>query len=206
LGQDDDGGIASALAVLTSHVEGDMGTNTYSPKGGYNGNTNPDGTVKESIAEKVSPEALEEAIETMFSGNDMLKPDAPDSEARQQALDKFDEAVQLLCDVAKEKSQAARPRRSRMCYALNSKRSSSTEIKTPKQFESLCQLFTSILSGCDCETGGVSNAKMCMMLSQSFYLSEKYSSCDNEGAGRSSRAYVKNRLIGHPLWDVEEFW
>ena len=208
LGQDDDGGIASALAVLTSHQEGNMGTGT--PSTLYNKNNKANGDQangrKESVAEHVSSEALEDSLEALFSNSFLLQPEAADTEERNQAKAKFNEAVKLLCDIAEEKSLAARPKRSRMCYALNAKRASHTEIKSPIQFDGLCKVFVAILNGCDCESGGVSNAKMCMMLSQSFYLSEEFNGGEKNEDERSKRVYIKNRLIGHPLWDHEEFW
>ena len=201
-GQDDDGGIASALAVLTSHVEGDMSTDTPIT---FSGSAAADDGGNESIAKSTTPEALEEALEKLFSQNCHLEPDASPSPERDHAREVFHEAVRLLCDVAIEKSNAARPRRSRMCYALNAKRGSHAEINCPIQFDALCKVFSAILSGCDCESGGVSNAKMCIMLSQTFYFSEKAKgSVDRDE--RSKRVYVKNRLIGHPLWLEEEFW
>jgi hypothetical protein len=200
LGQDDDGGIASALAVLTSHVEGDMGTDTPST---LYGSASEDGS-KPSIAKSTTPEALEEALEKLFTQDHHLQPDAPESPER-QAREDFQDGVQLLCDVALEKSNAARPRRSRMCFALNGKRGTHAEIKTPIQFDAICKVFSAILSGCDCESGGVSNAKMCIMLSQTFYFAEKVNGAVDKGE-RSKRVYVKNRLIGHPLWLEEEFW
>ena len=208
LGQDDDGGIASALAVLTSHQEGNMGTGTPSTLYNNNSKTNGDQANggKESVAEHVSSEALEEALEALFSIGSLPQPEAPDTEERTQAQAKFKEAVKLLSDIAEEKSMAARPKRSRMCYALNAKRASHTEIKSPMQFDGLCKVFIAILNGCDCESGGVSNAKMCMMLSQSFYLSEKFNGGEENEEERSKRVYIKNRLIGHPLWNHEEFW
>jgi len=204
LGQDDDGGIASALAVLDSHVEGNMGN--YSPtEQRCNSANSDDASKKENVAEKLSSEDLEDAIEALFSTSDVLTLNSPETVERQQAQEKFDNAVKLLCEVAEEKSSAARPKRSRMCYALNSKRASHTEIKSQIQFDGLCKLFLAILSGCDCEPGGVSNAKMCMMLSQSFYLSERRSDSDNNDE-RSNRIYIKDCLIGHPLWAQNDFW
>jgi hypothetical protein len=206
LGQDDDGGIASALAVLTSHVEGDiMGTDT-TPSTHYASGTSEDGGGKASIAKSTTPEALEEALEKLFVQDHHLQPDAPESAEQHQAREAFQNGVRLLCDVAIEKSNAARPRRSRMCYALNAKRGSHAEIKTPIQFDAMCKVFSSILSGCDCESGGVSNAKMCIMLSQTFYFAEKVNGSADKECERSKRIYVKNRLIGHPLWLEEEFW
>ena len=198
LGDDDDGGVASALAVLTNHLEGDMGDDV--------GGSHLSDDDNEGMAEKVTMEEVEQAIETLFAKDPLLRSDASDTGERQEALDKFDKSVQLLCDVATEKSRAARPRRSRMCYALNAKRSSDAEIKTKKQFDALCKVFVAILDGCDCETGGVSNAKMCMMLSQTFFFLQEPSGENGNAAERSKRIYVQRHLLDHPLWAQEEFW
>jgi hypothetical protein len=55
----------------------------------------------------------------------------------------------------------------------------------------------------------VANAKMCMMLAQTFYVVEQTNSDDTESTedgGRSKRIFVKIRLIGHKLWSDEDFW
>ena len=70
----------------------------------------------------MTPEALEEALEKLFVVDDNLEPDAPESEEREKSRESFNDAVRLLCDVAIERTSYARPRRSRMCYALNAKR------------------------------------------------------------------------------------
>lgn len=198
LGDDDDGGVASALAVLTNHVEGDISDDIPASYSGDESNN-------ESLAENVSMESLEKATETLFAKNELVTSVKPESGNAEGAQKEFDDAVQLLCDVAREKSRAARPRRSRICYALNGKRSSDAEIKTERQFDALCDVFCAILEGCDCETGGVSNAKMCMMLSQTFYFLKETEE-STTGAGRSKRLYVQRRLLDHPLWSQEEFW
>jgi len=180
LGDYDDGGVASALAVLSSHVDGDTGIGrTRVHSDGWDAKQDPDET----------PESLEEAVEELFEQN----VDFENAEAR----NKLEETVQRLCRVAADRSSQMVARRSTICYALNAKRSAA-EIPTSTQFHGLVRLFRSILSGCEGDVGSVANAKMCMMLAQTFYL--------KEGEGRDNRVFVRNRLANHGLWADDEFW
>ena len=195
MGDYDDGGIASALAILSSHVMGSTGMGPGSPMRGH-----PSWT--EESDEATSPEVLEDAIneiyETELIGNAEQK-------------ESFDRTVQLLCRVASDR-MAPRSKRSAISYALNAKRTSA-EFTAQENFDALCQVFDAILTGCDHEPGGVANAKMCMMLSQTFYIvdhaGETEASTDPSSptsAARNNRIYVKSRLTGHPLWEDDEFW
>jgi hypothetical protein len=206
LGDDDDGGVASALAILSSHADGSVGMGSASAKvfsEGWDSLNDEDTT----------PEMLEDAVEGLFAKNDSLLETAKEDKSTKEALDEFESTVKFLCTVAEDSS--ARSRRSTICYALNSKRSSSAEIPCKIQFDALCRVFRAILSGCDREAGGVSNTKMCMMLAQTFYMVEQ----DDKDAAlsrspmassvrvaRSKRIFVKNRIMDHPTWDDEEFW
>mmetsp|Transcript_9336 Transcript_9336/g.12147 ORF Transcript_9336/g.12147 Transcript_9336/m.12147 type:complete len:207 (-) Transcript_9336:80-700(-) len=95
-----------------------------------------------------------------------------------------------------------------MCYAINQKRSSNAELKDSVQFDAVCRIFDAILTGCDREAGGVANAKMCMMLSQTFYMVDDTNVApdDDSPATRDNRIFVKTRLVDHLLWKDEEFW
>ena len=197
MGDYDDGGIASALATLSSHVVGSTGMGPGSPM-----RSHPSWT--EESDEATSPEVLEDAINEIFE-TDL------NGDAEQKAS--FDQAVQLLCQVAADR-KAPRSKRSVISYALNAKRTSA-EFTAQENFDSLCKVFDAILTGCDHEPGGVANAKMCMMLSQTFYIVDASDSDEAETlmdpssptrAARSKRIYVKSRLIGHALWDEDEFW
>jgi hypothetical protein len=216
MGDDDDGGIASALAILSSHVDGNMGLGPVSKISteGWN-------PAVEEVQPFATPDALEDAVQVLFEENDLLLEfketsqvdDTHSSEAK-AAKKELENTIQLLCKTAAETSQSARSRRSTICYALNSKRSSNAEIKTVVQFDALCRLFYAVLSGCDCEPGGVSNAKMCMMLAQTFYLNQSPGGTQKGGDGmlspvreaRSKRIFVRSRLMDHPLWSNDEFW
>ena len=198
MGDYDDGGIASALAILSSHVEGSTGMGPGSP-------VYQQQTWSEELDEATSPEMLEDAINELFETE--LNGDV-------DKLESFEKTVKLLCRVASEPN-TARSKRSTICYALNSKRSAA-EISSQQNFDALCQVFDAILSGCDHEAGGVANAKMCMMLSQTFYIDgdsedTKEESSTSEPASpsaapRSKRIYVKSTLICHHLWGDDEFW
>ena len=202
LGDYDDGGMASALAVLSSHVDGRMGMGP----GGYSSGGRLDaegwdksGNGQNNGDEDVSAEQLEDGVDEFFDDNEALKAlsstngegdDPPSSEA----ATKFRKTVDLLCRVASESSsRVARSRRSTLCYALNSKRSVA-EVKSHVQFDALCELFSAILKGCEPDAGGVANAKMCMMLAQTFYMNKQ------------DKIFVRSRLASHEFWTNDEFW
>ena len=207
MGEDDDGGVASALAVLSSHVDGSMGMgNGFSMRA----RVDSEGWENKDENEGVTSEQLEDGVEEVFEENEHLSSTAsPDDEKTKQARAKFEETVQLLCRVAEdEKATAARSRRSAICYALNSKRTVA-EIKTELQFDALCRLFVSVLTGCDSDVGGVANAKMCMMLAQTFYIVKDEDGSSGGGGvthKRQDRMFVRSRLASHAIWKDDEFW
>ena len=197
MGEYDDGGIASALAVLSSHVDGSMGGGLGTPS-----RSRLEWGVPSNDDEfEVQPEQLEDSVEELFHHNELFMPEHDGKEDATKAREEYQKVVDLLSKVASDLNPAARSRRSTICYALNSKRSNA-ELKSQIQFDGVSEVFKAILSGCDKEIGGIANAKMCMMLSQTFYKD----SGDNDGETRSNRVYVKSRLIGHSLWAEEEFW
>jgi hypothetical protein len=206
LGDDDDGGVASALAVLSSHVDGNMGQAPV-PK------MKREADEEKEKEDTTTPEMIEKAIETLFDDNKLLYQGIPESFASTKARLDFDTSMDSVCKIASENSPSARAKRSSICYFLNSKRSSNAEIKTPTQFDALCRVFGAILTGCSSEDGGVSNAKMCMMLAQTFYIVRQGSSSgsdeddgDGQAEGRSQRVYAKIRLSDHELWAKDDFW
>lgn len=200
LGDDDDGGIASALAVLSSHVDGSLG------------HTSPNrmATVgwddEEEDEDDVTPEQLEDAVDDLFCEDFSLMSD--------KTREEYEKTVTFLCKVAEDRKHvSSRSRRSTICYALNSKRTLA-EMKCQLQFDALAKVVYSVLTACDQEAGGVANAKMCMMLSQSFFINaaakeQTETSTNSESPNRNARdkrIYVKSQLIEHPLWQDEEFW
>jgi hypothetical protein len=194
LGDDDDGGIASALAVLNNHIDGNMGLGTPS---NFRQSVN-NGAAEE---EMITLEHLEEAVEKFFKNDPLLRADAPDDDPKTtNAHEAFEINVLRLCKIGKDKSSSGRSRRSTICYSLNSKRSVKSEIPSAIQFEGLCRVFSAVLAGCGTEGSGVTLAKMLMTLSQSFYLQE-----ETDG-GKTKEVYVKNSLVDHLLWENEEFW
>jgi hypothetical protein len=152
----------------------------------------------------MSPEFLEDSISEIFDTE--LNGNAEKNEAFEKTLD-------LLCRVASDKN--IRSKRSTICYALNAKRSSA-ELTSKKNFDGLCRVFDAILTGCDHEAGGVANAKMCMMLMQTFYIIDEDAAepppssngvpASPSATERSNRVYVKSKLIGHALWGEDDFW
>jgi hypothetical protein len=186
LGDDDDGGIASALAVLSSHV--DAHSNEGEMRSGEEAGENEDVSM--------SREEVLGALERFFSTdeNESVK-----------------EAVGLLRKVAE--SLNSRSRRSTICYALNSKRSASAEIPTKEQFEGLCEVFSAVLTAYAEDETGNSMAKMLMMLAQTFYFLDvgtdphaETPEASPSRPKREKRIYVRNRLTGHSIWSQDAFW
>jgi hypothetical protein len=203
LGDDDDCRVASALTILSSHVDGSMGMAPSSKV-----STEGWGTVEE---DKVTPEKLEDAVDDLFRKNEFLLDTARDCPEAKHVRQEYQATVDFLCGVAKDPS--ARSRRSTVCYALNSKRSSNAEVVSKIQFDELCQVFRAILSGCDREAGGVANAEMCMMLAQTFYMidQEDKDTAASQHSGDSSvardkRIFIKHCITDHIIWMDEEFW
>lgn len=196
LGDDDDGGIASALAILSSHVDGMERDSIECPVPRYANDvdTEDDGE---------SDTIIEEAIDMIFDHHaELASCDDSDNDAKTRLTD----SVEALCKVAAETSRA---KRSNICYALNARRSTHARLSSVVQFDSLCRLFNAILTGCTTEVdvGSVSSAKMCMMLAQTFYM-EKPATLEEAHSpqDRKSRIYVKNSLIVHPIWSKDEYW
>jgi len=213
LGDDDDGGIASALATLSSHVDGSMGHDSSST-------SSSDRKRMSEISERgesASPLKLNEAVEKLFEANDLLCPGADlTAEDTRRARSEFEANTEFLCRSVAGNTPGSKSRRSTLCYALNAKRTHA-KIATKIHFDALCRLFSEILNGCNGE-GGVSNAKMCMMLSQTFYMenpdvvdgdAQHLDDSNRSSPARQSRKlriYVKNTLVGHPIWSRDEFW
>jgi hypothetical protein len=213
LGDDDDGGIASALAILSRHIDGSMGSDHMHRMTGDGVSVEDDGTTSEMLMI---------AFDRIFQKDNphLSRAADPSSEEVAQERYSFEDAVSLLCTNISKAGPTARARRSTICYLLNAKRSAHAEIATPIQFRALCRLFSAILTGCNAEAGGVSNAKMCIMLAQTFYVNRqgKDDGLDNSEHSTSSgktgeasttrehRIYVKSYLKSHPIWENDDFW
>ena len=190
-GNDDDGGVASALVVLNNHIDGDnMGLNQSSLRQSVN-----EGVVIER--DMLEAEDLEAGVEKLFKPDVLLQHDADNGdEVTKKALEEFEANVVQLCRIAKMKSSAGRARRSTICYCINGKKNSQTEIPSKVQFNGLCRIFLAVLSRCDAlSSSGVSLGKMMMNLSSTFFMMEG-----------NTPIFVKKKLAGHPLWEEEEFW
>jgi len=188
----DDGGIASALAVLNVHSYSDNGTGLSGQRGCV-----LEGWGSEEEGGIIGREDIEEYVEDLFSEND---------------TNKLERAIDFLVDAVKDPNKTAQTHRAYVCYALNAKRSEQTEIKGKKQFDGLCRVISSLLSGCSTSGGDIANSKMCMMLSQTFFIVEN----ENDGGtelpnnietpDRKNRLFVKSKLVGHSLWNDDDFW
>jgi len=190
-GEDDDGGIASALAVLNSHSEsiGGIGVAGNAEMSSFSGWGDDDDDV---IDEVVDREVLETAVEELFTRGKTV-----DSK-------KLSASVHILVKAVGEKSVRARGYRASTCYAINQHRGRNTKIYHEEQFEGLCQVLDALLTGCDRESADVASAKMIMMLAQTFYITRE---TDGEGSeAKVKRSYPNVKLCNHLIWSDEDFW
>lgn len=210
LGDDDDGGIASALAVLSSHVEGSVGMDNSSTSNHKAKIDEETGQLDDESMES-TPEILNEVIEKLFNDSSLLASGLVGDDARKQ----FDKNTEFICQSSSGMSASAKSRRSTFCYAFNSKRSLYARISSQIQFEALTKVFTALLTGCYNDDSGVANAKLCMMLAQTFYYEkpeESRISGDldelNQSASktRQRRIYLKSSLVDHVIWSKDDFW
>jgi hypothetical protein len=110
------------------------------------------------------------------------------------------------------KSYLGHTGRQAVLYELNNQRSIKTEVKDIYKFNALCQIFNAFLSGCGSDGLDVSNTKMLMILSQTFYFDggdgDENRSARSEPSTkeRKSRVYVKNKISGHRVWTEDDFW
>ena len=183
LGDNDDGGVASALAVLNSHGEGigvGIGVAGMAELSSFSGwNDDVEGVTYDR-------EELEDAVGVLFN------------ESEDEA--KFSKAVQFLTKAVGEKSIRARGYRASTCYAMNNYRGKVTQLKNEDQLDGMCKVLRSLLNGCDRESADIASAKMVMMLAQTFYIPKD--DCDD----RATRIYPKDQLSAHAIWLDEDFW
>lgn len=190
LGEDDDGGIAAALAVLNYHRDGNIFV------GKSNSQLRDSGDGDGCGDDDVSVDFIEDALEKFFADNPLLRSDASSNEEAIKGQEQFEIVVSRLCSLGKGNSSSARSVRSTLCYALSSKHKVQPRIASEIQFAGLHRLFSSILSACSPDSSGVSLGKMLMSLSQSLHM------LDAEG----KEIFLKNRLVGHEFWKNDNFW
>ena len=207
-GEDDDGGIAAALAVLNSHGER-SGSAVDTPRKyrnverpshfsgwGVDGGADSD---EEDKNDNIQPELFEELIKLLF-GNESKTEDENKIEAASNAL--------------VERSKRGQSFRKSVLYELNNQRSKETQVKDKTNFDALCRMFNSFLSGCGSESVDVNNAKMLMILSQTFYYQDDDGGTvevpTNDGSSatkdRKSRIYVKSQIANHEIWSSDDFF
>ena len=246
LGDDDDGGIASALAILSSHVDGIIMGQESNQITGTAGTSTSLSRQRTMSSDQVSGSEIEEkeevttsilnvSIDKVFQAHPSLHVDDPNILVQddKQYYTEFDKNVDFLCETISGNTVSAQKRRSALCYLLNSKRGMYAEIPTMKQYNAVSRIFTSLLTnGLEDEEIGISNAKMCMMLAQTFYFLNDPTKSDTESSvqddqtnnqtaegenndelnqsltrsGRQYRIYIKNALTAHPIWSNDDFW
>ncbi|KAG7344539.1 hypothetical protein IV203_022547 [Nitzschia inconspicua] len=199
LGDDDDGGMASALAVLNEHTDGDIGNDMNRERTESSIPEDDDEVDNESA---ITPEYLETAIDSFFQNNPNLLASAPITEKTKKAQKDLETTIQLLCKIGRDKSYKSKTKRSTICFTMNAKRSADARIPSKLQFDGLCSVFSAVLSGCTTDPRGVSNAKVLMNLSQHFYFQGEK---DKDRTHRKE-IYIKSRIAKHPMWEKDEFW
>ena len=235
-GDDDDGGVAAALAVLNSHCE--SGDGDFAPKkygnierpNHFEGWTfhSDDDDNNSNNDDDVQPEIFEDVIKMLFedthsvhSVNEEGSSEGHDSgssssSSRRRGSPQLwnEEKLSSASDALAEQSKRGELFRKSILYELNNQRSKKTKIDEPAQFDALCGLFNSFLAGCGREANDVSNTKMLMILSQTFYtISKVVDGMDGrdiyQGSttkDRQSRIYVKSSIVHHDIWSDDDFW
>mmetsp|Transcript_57236 Transcript_57236/g.63936 ORF Transcript_57236/g.63936 Transcript_57236/m.63936 type:complete len:942 (-) Transcript_57236:401-3226(-) len=184
LGDDDDGGVASALNRLHGDVE--MGQeNTSDNEEKYDVNDS-----------SITPECIEESLECLFRNEPLFLSDAPINDNTKKAQEELEISLVRLCSTGENKSPRSKTRRSIICYAMNAKRSSHAKILSSAQFEGICKVFSAVFSGCGTNDSDLSSAVLMMSLSKHFYTKDS----------NQKKIYVKNHLTNHPIWDEDNFW
>eukprot|EP00804_Cyclotella_cryptica_P001684 CCRYP_009059-RA/>CCRYP_009059-RA protein AED:0.31 eAED:0.31 QI:17/1/1/1/1/1/3/2439/903 len=198
-GETDDGGIASALAVLNSHCDDFLEVNrTNITRPNYFKGWSDAGE-DEDDQEEMEPDFFKAVIKMLFERK------SPDDDATaQKTQKKLEDALSNLSSVLLERSHQGRTSRQAILYELNNQRSVNTEIEDQQSFQGLCRLFHAFLTGCGRESIDVSNAKMLMILSQTFFFVD-HGDHDHR-ADRASRVYVKNEISSHEIWADDDFW
>jgi hypothetical protein len=191
----DDGGIASALAVLNCHANGAgvmaprfVGNSDNGRTGSdqYNNNVSASGSgssVLEGWGSEdeqgiIGCDELEGMLTKLFfdtTFTDALLMDLSEGPSGKIQL-AFKEGVDFLIQAVQEKSSKATTHRTYLCYAMNAQRGVECEVKTQVQFQGLCDVVRALLTGCTKSSGDIANAKMTMMLSQTFYIQDAESS------------------------------
>ncbi len=198
LGDNDDGGVASALATLNSFSDGIgvgvgvAGMAELSSFTGWN---------EDSEEEVFERDDLEDAVAVLFNGEIYKNIDAITTEKEQNERE-LEKSITFLERAVGEKSIRGRGYRASTCYALNNHRGKNTQLYSKLQYDGLCRILNALLDGCDREAADVANAKMVMMLAQTFYFIENNDGSDD----RTNRKYPKEKLCHNSIWLDEDFW
>ena len=189
-------GIASALAVLNF--------DSLRSCGEFDENALSEGNRWSEQCEIgiVSREEIENLIETIFEIDqfDMFT----DRESNE-----LDSMTQFFESSLRPDNPEARAHRASVCHALNNQRSIETRIRRNEVFNTLGYMLRALLDGCSNVNSDVANAKMCMMLSETFYtenVSNTNIKIPPTSPSRSGRLYIKSMLIDHKIWSDDGFW
>eukprot|EP00581_Thalassiosira_minuscula_P019549 CAMPEP_0183721542 /NCGR_PEP_ID=MMETSP0737-20130205/13782_1 /TAXON_ID=385413 /ORGANISM="Thalassiosira miniscula, Strain CCMP1093" /LENGTH=1052 /DNA_ID=CAMNT_0025951569 /DNA_START=64 /DNA_END=3222 /DNA_ORIENTATION=- len=206
-GEEDDGGIAAALAVLNSHDHNLDGT-VSSGNGNHGGSMGVESPRKYTNIERpshfegwgedhdaseddgydeVEPELFGEVIKSLFEEDDTRSGNTKSSNDGSRPYESLskEEKMNRASNALAEKSKQGQSSRKTILYELNNQRSKRTQVESQTTFHDLCRIFNAFLTGCGRESVDVSNAKMLMILSQTFYFVDKKKEADDvEGKKR----------------------
>ena len=197
LGNDDDGGIAAALAVLNSHGGGASERSPLHIK-------RP--SYFEGWSENEDEDANKDDGDDLDLCGDVIK--MLFGHKKEASNINEDTIISILTPVLEQKSKRGHALRNAVLYELNNQRSIKTQVEKRSDFKGLCDIFYAFLSGCGREPLDVSNAKLLMILSQTFFFVEQEDSDtkSNEDSNRKGRVYVKHEIQSHPIWSEDDFW
>ncbi|KAL7527339.1 LOW QUALITY PROTEIN: hypothetical protein ACHAWF_002140 [Thalassiosira exigua] len=197
------GGAGRAQQPWRGHVEGGRRYRNVEWPSHFEGWGQDDGSEEEEEEDDgVEPEIYGDIFRKLFGGE--ASPGV--------SVDK----IGLASDALAERSERGQSFRKSVLYELNSQRSKKTRLEVGSDFDVLCRMFDSFLTGCGRESVDLSDAKMLMMLSQTFYFvddkvedeggREQMKEGKGEAHNRESRMYVKSRICHHGIWSDEDFW
>ena len=189
-------GMASALAVLNYHspmFESQTNDDSEISEGNRWSEMREVGVVARDDIERLLRQLFEIDKECYLNPNES---------------NRLDNAVTFLEAAIRPKNAEARARRASLCHALNNQRSIRTKLVNKIFFHGLGKVFLALLDGCTRINSDIANAKMCMMLSETFYFENSFEPISNkvDSPNRTNRLYIKSLLLDHPIWSDDNFW
>lgn len=194
-------GIASALAVLNCQSSENNMDESFTREN-YDTSNEGNRWSEENEIGIVSREEIGILLKQLFEADQS-------AQLTVKETDDLESTVLFLEAALKQKSVEARAHRASVCYALNNQRSINTMLKGKASFDALGRILWALLDGCGRTNSDIANAKMCMMLAETFYMEQDgkcVESPSSPSSPRSQRVFVKRKIMRHQLWSDEDFW